>query len=161
MTSRFVGWRFTVTAFIAIGTANLWGAELRTSRWNGLCELAEKNEVALTVATGKTIRGRCISASEGSLSLNSHGRLLTINRSDVKRIWLLRKTRRLLPVLGEQFGFMLAGGILSLGSPESAVGVVLIPTALAYGAVGTPICVVHDLAQKIFHDKVAIEITVI
>jgi len=159
MTSRFVGWRFTVTAFIAIGTANLWGAELRTSRWNGLCELAEKNEVALTVATGKTIRGRCISASEGSLSLTSHGRLLTINRSDVKRIWLLRKTRRLLPVLGEQFGFMLLGGILSLGSPGS-VGVVLIPVALAYGAVGTPICVVHDLAQKVFHDKVD-EITVI
>jgi hypothetical protein len=145
-----------------LGPANLLASQKLKMEWPDLCALAHNDELVVTVASGNTVRGTCESVDNDSLSLNSYGRVLTVDRSVVSRIHMLRKDRRrLLPILGDQVGWLLVGGAYTLFSPYAPVGVLFLSAAAVYGAAGAPVCAVADLAHRLFHDKTTFEIILI
>jgi hypothetical protein len=161
MTSKWIGRTVTVAVWMAMGVGRLGASGKITSRWSELCTVSLGSELSLVSTSGKTVKGQCASTGESDISLNNHGRLLKMERSDVSKIRMLRLVNHhLLPALGNQVGELLFGGLLTLASPYAPLGLVIVPAALVYGAAAAPVCAAHDLAQKIFHGRKSVEIVV-
>jgi hypothetical protein len=160
MANNWVVRAFTATVLIAPGMGSAGAKDPMTAPWDGLCGAIGWHDVSITTRSGKTLKGACFSTNARQLTLGRGQKVVKIDRTEILRIRLRPYNRhRLLPKLGDQVADMFVLGSFSLATPAAPMGILLIPVSLAYGAVGTPICAVHDFLHTVFDKDRDVEIT--
>ena len=133
---------------ILAATAPLHAADLQ-ARWNDLCHVAGTHQLNVTTSDGKTVSGTCGSTIGDELSLTVNQRAIKIARSTLTRIQMYDPGNgHHLADLGDGMSKSLKKGFGWLFSPAAPLGLIVIPSTVAWGAVSAPFCLLGDLGSN-------------
>jgi len=139
----------TVTVLMAVGMGNAGAAGPRTAQWKEVCRVAGDRELSITTQGGETVTGYCMAISVDEIAVRTKDqKIRRIARSALSRIDMRRTKGHALASLGKGVLGGLHQGHQWLLSPAAPLGIVLIPGALAWGAVAAPFCLLGDLQYR-------------
>jgi hypothetical protein len=146
--------RFVLLSAALLGTVPLHAADHVEAHWTDVCKVAGDKALTITTADGATVEGFCVSIGVDQISIRTKDqRLVNVARSALSRIDMhlhLSSTRgHELRSLGHGMRVGLSHGVGWLFSPSALMGMVAIPSTLAWGAVSAPFCAIGDLADKL------------
>ena len=114
--------------------------------WPNLCAHTAGQLLVVTTESGDTIQGYCISVQHDELTVRTvDGRMVKIARGTLGKVLALAVPEHRLKALGKGIKQGLRNGVKMTFSPLAPIGLVVIPGALAWGAVATPFCLLGDL----------------
>jgi len=118
--------------------------------WNKVCQVSHGHELLVKTAHGETVKGICISVNVDELAVRTKdNKVIRVARGAMARLDMYRSASHQLRSLGNGMHSGLKEGFDALLSPEAPVGIVLIPSTLAWGAVSAPFCILGDLKARL------------
>jgi len=119
-------------------------------QWNKVCQVADGHELLVRIANGDEVRGICLSVNVDEMAVRTKdNKVVRVARSAMSRLEMYRSPNHQLQSLGKGMHGALQEGFKDLLSPAAVVGVVIIPSTLAWGAVSAPFCAIGDLKAKL------------
>ena len=141
----------TAVALALLGSfVRLNAADPLETHWNQVCRVANGRELLLTTTAGDTLEGYCLTMNVNEIAVTTRDKkIVKIARSALSRIEMHRAN-------GHQFSSLMNGvrqglryGTESLLSPSAPLGVLVLPSVVAWGAAATPFCLLGDLVYKV------------
>jgi hypothetical protein len=146
---------FASIRFLTLPAAIAWALPLHAAGptevpWNEVCRVAAARELVITTANGDTVDGYCVSISVDEMAINTRNRgVVKVARKALSRIQMHRSKGHQLSSLGKAMHKGLNYGFDGLLSPYAPLGIVAVPSILAWGAVAAPFCLLGDLKDKV------------
>src|SRR5579862_6261206 len=140
------------TRFVILSAALVWILPLHASddihaRWSDLCRVAGSRQLNVTTSDGATVSGSCTGTDADGLSLTANQRVVKVARSTLIRIQMYEPGPHHLADLGNGMSKSFAKGFSWLFSPAAVLGLITIPSTIAWGAVSAPFCLLGDLGD--------------
>jgi hypothetical protein len=144
----------TVREFLLFSALLFCGVSAKASDavevpWKDFCRVAGGRQIQITTSAGETVSGYCMTISADEVGLRTPAGIVKIGRAALSHIEMDRAPGHLLASLGGGVRAGLKQGNKWLLSPQALLGVVTIPSVLAWGAVSTPFCVLGDLKHRL------------
>ena len=118
------------------------------ARWDELCRVAGTNQLNVTTADGITESGHCLATRNDELSLEANQRIVKIARSTLTRIQMYDPGNgHRLADLGNGMAKSFKAGFRWLFSPAAPLGLIAIPSTIAWGLVAAPFCALGDMGS--------------
>jgi hypothetical protein len=120
---------------LTIGVLTLSAAGLMAqSSWKNVQTLPKDQRIVVETRDGKVLKGRFQSGDDEKMSLLKSGKQVSIDKDDVKKVYVGKKQRSILGgVIGGLGGMFLLGGTVAAANRESDPGSY---GGMAAGAVG-------------------------
>ncbi len=139
-------WLFAICFWVTL--APLRATEIQ-SRWSDLCRVSGGYHLKVSTADGKEIRGLCSGITGDDLFLSSKQGVSRVGRSTVTHIWRYRPGYfHHMRSLGEQVSGGFETGVVLLHLPFTPIGMVMIPAAVGWAAIATPVCLFRDILDN-------------
>jgi hypothetical protein len=124
--------------------------------WPNLCTDTARELLVVTTESGDTIEGHCFFVQHDELTIRTvDGKMVQVARGTLRKVLALKVPEHRLKALGKGMRRGLRDGVRMTFSPLAPVGLAVIPSTLAWGAVATPFCILGDLFGGKFGGKPA------
>lgn len=117
-------------------------------QWSELCQASGQRPLQVTTTNGETSEGYCMFVSVNEVTLQTrHHKIVKIARDAFSRAHV--RPRHPMQALGQDMHKHLKTGIDDLLSPRAPLGLVFVPSVLAWGAIAAPFCALGELRDVV------------
>jgi hypothetical protein len=128
----------------------LHAADTIETPWSNVCKMASGKQLVFTTADGATVEGYCVRINADEMGVRTlDARTITIARTALSTLRLRRFKGHQLHSLGTGLRAGLRRELDWLLSPMAPLGLVSIPTTIAWSAASAPFCMLGDLVNKL------------
>jgi hypothetical protein len=148
-------------SFLTLAAALAWtlpahAADAIETHWSDVCQLATLGDhLILATVNGETVESKyCVRVNADEIAVTtSDNRTIRIARAALSSLRLSSAQGHQLKALGHDLHGGLRTELRWLLSPMAPLGLVSIPSTLAWGAAAAPFCVLGDLVHKARPDR--------
>lgn len=141
----------TSFASLLLLTLPLFGSDEIQVPWQDVCRAADGHRLTIKSANGDVVDGYCMSINVDEMAITTKDhKIVRVARATLSRIDVQRSKNEghQLAALHKEVHKSLRKGFEWLLSPSAPLGLIAIPSTLAWGIVSTPFCILGDVTHK-------------